>query len=83
MQMTSTDYRESLRRYKPRVWVDGQSIASVVDAPQLAPGINALGVTYDMALREELRADAACACRRRAARPSTACCTSTPAAAIC
>jgi 4-hydroxybutyryl-CoA dehydratase/vinylacetyl-CoA-Delta-isomerase len=53
--MTGADYRESLRRYKPRVWVDGQSIESVADAPQLAPGINALGVSYDFALREELR----------------------------
>jgi 4-hydroxybutyryl-CoA dehydratase / vinylacetyl-CoA-Delta-isomerase len=55
MPMTSAEYRESLRRYRPRVWLDGQSIESVADAPQLAPGINALGVSYDMALREELR----------------------------
>ena len=27
--MTSTDYRESLRRYKPIVYVDGQFIESV------------------------------------------------------
>jgi 4-hydroxybutyryl-CoA dehydratase / vinylacetyl-CoA-Delta-isomerase len=55
MPMTSAEYRESLRRYRPRVWLDGQAIESVADAPQLAPGINALGVSYDMALREELR----------------------------
>ena len=54
MPMNAADYRESLRRYNPRVWVDGQSVASVADAPQLAPGINALGVTYDFALRDEL-----------------------------
>jgi 4-hydroxybutyryl-CoA dehydratase/vinylacetyl-CoA-Delta-isomerase len=54
MPMTAADYRDSLRRYSPRVFVDGERIASVVDAPQLQPGINALGVTYDMALREEL-----------------------------
>ena len=54
MAMTGADYRESLRRYKPRVWVDGQSIESVADAPQLRPGINALALTYDFALREEL-----------------------------
>jgi 4-hydroxybutyryl-CoA dehydratase/vinylacetyl-CoA-Delta-isomerase len=54
MPMNAADYRESLRRYKPRVWVDGQRIESVADAPQLAPGINALGVTYDFALRDEL-----------------------------
>jgi 4-hydroxybutyryl-CoA dehydratase/vinylacetyl-CoA-Delta-isomerase len=47
--MTSADYRESLRRYKPTVYVDGELIASVVDAPSLQPGINALGVSYDFA----------------------------------
>ncbi len=52
--MTSADYRESLRRYKPRVFVDGQAIESVADAPSLRPGVNALGVTYDFALRPEL-----------------------------
>ncbi len=52
--MTSADYRESLRRYRPRVFVDGQAIESVADAPQLRPGVNALGVTYDFALRPEL-----------------------------
>ncbi|MEY2688320.1 MAG: hypothetical protein RL375_2518 [Pseudomonadota bacterium] len=48
--MSSADYRESLRRYKPVVYVDGQLIDSVVDAPSLQPGINALGVSYDFAL---------------------------------
>ena len=48
--MTSADYRESLRRYKPVVYVDGQLIESVPDAPALQPGINALGVSYDFAL---------------------------------
>ncbi len=54
MFMTSADFRESLRRYKPRVFVDGDAIASVADEPRLAPGINALGLTYDYALRPEL-----------------------------
>jgi 4-hydroxybutyryl-CoA dehydratase/vinylacetyl-CoA-Delta-isomerase len=44
------EYRESLRRYSPRVFVDGRAIASVADAPTLQPGINALAVTYDFAL---------------------------------
>ena len=48
--MTSADYRESLRRYKPVVYVNGQLIESVPDAPSLQPGINALGVSYDFAL---------------------------------
>ncbi len=47
--MTAADYRDSLRRYRPVVYVDGQLIDSVVDAPSLRPGVNALGVTYDFA----------------------------------
>ncbi len=47
--MDSQSYRESLRRYKPRVFVDGQLIDSVADAPSLRPGVQALGVSYDMA----------------------------------
>src|SRR4051812_3559100 len=54
MFMTSLEYRESLRRYRPRVFVNGERIESVADAPSLRPGIDALGVTYDYALREEL-----------------------------
>jgi 4-hydroxybutyryl-CoA dehydratase/vinylacetyl-CoA-Delta-isomerase len=54
MLMNAAEYRESLRRYKPRVFVDGRSIESVVDEPSLQPGINALGVTYDFAHRDEL-----------------------------
>jgi 4-hydroxybutyryl-CoA dehydratase/vinylacetyl-CoA-Delta-isomerase len=49
MLMTAADYRESLRAYKPRVFLNGQIISSVVDEPLLAPGINAVGVTYDFA----------------------------------
>ncbi|WP_291993684.1 4-hydroxyphenylacetate 3-hydroxylase N-terminal domain-containing protein [Candidatus Accumulibacter sp. ACC003] len=48
--MSGSDYRESLRRYRPLVYVDGRRIESVVDAPELQPGINALAVTYDFAL---------------------------------
>ena len=47
--MTGADYRESLRRYKPTVYVDGQLVASVADAPSLRPGVNALAYTYDFA----------------------------------
>ena len=56
MLMSSSDYRESLRRSHPRVFVDGDAIASVADEPRLAPGINAIGLTYDFALRPELTA---------------------------
>jgi len=47
--MSGADYRESLRRYRPTVYVNGERIDSVADAPQLAPGVNALAVSYDSA----------------------------------
>ncbi len=47
--MSSADYRESLRRYRPRVYLDGQLVESVVDEPRFRPGVQALGVSYDMA----------------------------------
>ena len=65
MLLSGNGYRESLRRYKPRVYVDGRLIESVADAPSLAPGINAVALTYDYALREQfkpvMRADVAAA----------------------
>lgn len=53
MLMTAADYRESLRAYKPRVFVEGRAIESVADEPLLAPGINGVGVTYDLAHQAE------------------------------
>ncbi|SOD89934.1 4-hydroxyphenylacetate 3-hydroxylase family protein [Caenispirillum bisanense] len=53
MLMSAADYRESLRRYRPRVFLDGRAVESVADEPLLAPGINAVGVTYDFARRPE------------------------------
>ncbi len=55
MLMTAADYRESLRRYRPRVYLRGEAVASVADAPAFLPGINAIGLTYDYALSPELR----------------------------
>ncbi|HMN70911.1 MAG TPA: 4-hydroxyphenylacetate 3-hydroxylase N-terminal domain-containing protein [Rhodoblastus sp.] len=49
MLMDAADYRESLRAYKPRVFVDGRRIDSVADEPLLAPGVAGVGVTYDFA----------------------------------
>ena len=49
MLMTAAGYRESLRAYHPRVFVNGRAIDSVADEPLLAPGINAVGITYDFA----------------------------------
>ena len=51
--MSGNDYRESLRRYRPKVYVNGHQVRSVADEPLLAPGVNALALTYDYALREE------------------------------
>ncbi|HYH50252.1 MAG TPA: 4-hydroxyphenylacetate 3-hydroxylase N-terminal domain-containing protein [Acidimicrobiia bacterium] len=51
--LTADEYRESLRRYRPRVFVDGDAVESVADDPRLAPGIAAIGVTYDFATRQE------------------------------
>ena len=48
--MNCAEYRESLRQYSPRIYVDGELIGPVVDTPALQPGINALSVTYDIAL---------------------------------
>jgi 4-hydroxybutyryl-CoA dehydratase/vinylacetyl-CoA-Delta-isomerase len=53
MLMTAADYRESLRRLKPVVYVDGRAVASVADEPALVPGVNAVGLSYDFALRED------------------------------
>src|SRR5574340_757515 len=54
MLMSGADYRESLRRYRPKVYVNGREVASVVDEPALVPGVNAIALTYDYALREDL-----------------------------
>jgi 4-hydroxybutyryl-CoA dehydratase/vinylacetyl-CoA-Delta-isomerase len=48
------EYRDSLRPFKPRVFLDGRRVESVADEPLLQPGINAIGVTYDMASDPEL-----------------------------
>lgn len=53
MLMTAADYRESLRRYQPRVFINGARVACVADEPLLEPGIAAVGVTYDFAHRPE------------------------------
>jgi 4-hydroxybutyryl-CoA dehydratase/vinylacetyl-CoA-Delta-isomerase len=54
MLRSGDDYRESLRRYRPKVWLEGAEVASVADEPRLAPGVNAIALTYDYALREDL-----------------------------
>ena len=49
--MSGDDFRESLRRYKPRVFLDGQLVESVADERGFGPGINAIALTYDYALK--------------------------------
>ena len=43
--MSGADYRESLRRLRPQVFVDGRRIESVADERSLQPGINAIALT--------------------------------------
>lgn len=53
MLMSAADYRDSLRAYKPGVFVSGQQVDSVAGEPLLASGIASVGVTYDFALQEQ------------------------------
>ena len=50
-RMAGSDFRESLRRYKPRVFLDGRLVDSVADERGFGPGINAIALTYDYALK--------------------------------
>ena len=52
MLMSGEEYRESLRRLTPRVYVDGDEVASVADEPRFGPGVAALGLVYDFARDE-------------------------------
>jgi 4-hydroxybutyryl-CoA dehydratase/vinylacetyl-CoA-Delta-isomerase len=52
--MSGSDYRESLRRYRPSVYLHGDQVRSVAEEPRFAPGVNAIALTYDYALRDEL-----------------------------
>jgi 4-hydroxybutyryl-CoA dehydratase / vinylacetyl-CoA-Delta-isomerase len=54
MLMTAANYRESLRASRPVVYVDGRKIDCVADEPSLAPGVRAIGLTYDYAHRPDL-----------------------------
>ena len=51
--MSGEQYRESLRRLHPTVFVDGRRVESVADEPSLRPGVNAIALTYDYALKPE------------------------------
>ncbi|MBK7990847.1 MAG: 4-hydroxyphenylacetate 3-hydroxylase [Comamonadaceae bacterium] len=51
--MSGADYRESLRRYSPNVFVDGRRVDSVADERAFQPGLNAIALTYDYALKPD------------------------------
>jgi 4-hydroxybutyryl-CoA dehydratase/vinylacetyl-CoA-Delta-isomerase len=51
--MSAAEFRDSLDRYRPRVFIDGIRVERVSREPRLAPGVAAIGVTYDMALAPE------------------------------
>ncbi len=53
MLMSAADYRDSLNRYNPRVFVNGERVTKVSEDPRLAPGIAAVGITYDFARMAE------------------------------
>jgi 4-hydroxybutyryl-CoA dehydratase / vinylacetyl-CoA-Delta-isomerase len=53
--MTGNEYRESLRRYSPKVFIDGRKIERVESEAMLVPGINAIALTYDFAHQERSR----------------------------
>ena len=54
--MSGNDYRASLRKYKPTVYVDGRRVESVADDAALVPGVNAIAMTYDLALNQDVAA---------------------------
>ncbi len=47
--MTGSQYIESLRMLKPKVYVFGEQVKDLIDNPIFRPHINAAAVTYDMA----------------------------------
>jgi 4-hydroxybutyryl-CoA dehydratase / vinylacetyl-CoA-Delta-isomerase len=53
--LTGNDYRESLKRYAPKVFVDGRLIEKVESESALTPGINAIALTYDFAHQDRSR----------------------------
>ena len=55
MLMSGADFRESLRSLNPNVFVKGRRVESIADDPELAPGVRAIGVTYDYALDPKYR----------------------------
>lgn len=53
MLKTPEEFVDSLRELSPTVYIRGNKIQSVPDEPLLAPGINAISLTYEYALLPE------------------------------
>ena len=53
---TADEYLDSLRKMKPRVFVQGERVDSVVDHPLLRPAVDTLALTYTLAKDPEYRA---------------------------
>lgn len=47
--MNKEQYIESLRQYKPIVYLNGRLVESVVDDPMTRPHVNSAAVTYELA----------------------------------
>jgi 4-hydroxybutyryl-CoA dehydratase/vinylacetyl-CoA-Delta-isomerase len=52
---TSDEYVDSLRSLHPTVYIKGNLVESVPDEPLLRPGVNAISLTYDYALKPEYK----------------------------
>lgn len=52
--MTGIEYRESLRKLSPDVWVRGRRVQEVADEPLFTPGVNAIAATYEAARRQDM-----------------------------
>jgi 4-hydroxybutyryl-CoA dehydratase/vinylacetyl-CoA-Delta-isomerase len=53
--MTAAEYLDSLRKMKPRVFVQGKLVDNYVDHPQLRPAIDTLALPYAMAQDPQYR----------------------------
>ena len=45
---TVEEYKESLRRQSPKVYMDGEEVKNIVDHPGFQVAINNLGVSYEL-----------------------------------
>mgnify|MGYP006346481387 FL=1 len=51
--MTSSEYIESLRKQKKRIFLAGKMIDNYVDHPIIRPSINACAMTYELSHKPE------------------------------